>query len=136
MKLAVALAFVVLTTPSQAWDRGCIGASMPPPEMVGVLPTVEYHAVTLDPDGIQELCEQDWAPISQAFLGCVKEERPGEWYIYINSNQSLAEQLCTLWHERAHLLGWEHPAYLAGPVYHSRRKGSADVLRRITADPR
>lgn len=138
MKFAVALALAVLATPSQAWDRGCIGGSMPPSEMVGVLPTVEYYAVTIAPDIIRELCEQDWGPVNRAPLGCVNEERPGEWYIYINSDQSMAEQLCTLWHERAHLppFSWEHPYYTSGPAYHSRRDGVADVLRRLAEDPR
>lgn len=111
---------------------------MPPAEMVGVVPTVTYYPIAFPSDVIRELCEDQAGPVKSAPLGCVKEEREGEWYIYINSDQSLAEQLCTLWHEKAHLapLFWEHPAYQSGPLYHSRRLGTAAVLRRIAADPR
>ena len=106
--------------------------------MVGVIPTVKYHVLYFPSDLIMDLCEDDGNSPARAHLGCVSEERPGEYYIYINTKQNMADRLCTLWHEKAHLppTSWVHARYIRGPVYHSLREGTADVLRRIVEDPR
>lgn len=111
---------------------------MPPPEMVGTLPNVTYYVLEFPGDIIRELCGAEWAPVNFTPLGCAVDERHSDWYIYINTDYSKAEQLCTLWHERAHLppLLWQHPLYRSGPAYHSRRKGVSNVLRHMAEDPR
>lgn len=144
MRLITTLACVLLATPSLAWDRGCTPGLMPPPEMIGVIPTVPYHVIYINAENIQDLCWMTWAPLKKVARGCTVQEMPGEYWIYIeNGSHGAAEQLCTLWHEKAHLppLSWDHgerglykdsegrwrPRPL-GPRYHSWRKGVANLI--------
>lgn len=130
MKRFLALAmFLATTSGATAWEPYCSMGSMPPPRFTGVEPVRPYHVIYLPLDLIVDLCRDYAAPKKLAPVGCTSEERPGEFWIYIeNHYQSRAEQLCTLWHEKAHIAGWEHPAYFSGPIYHSRRKGIADLI--------
>lgn len=127
MKRAALLAVLfLLPTPAAAWNW-CKESAWPPVEFSGE-PTRSYKIGRFPPEWIPEICASS-APY-QVLGGCY-EEVEGTFFITVRDDVSETEAACIIWHEKAHVNGWDHGVY--APVSETQAVERATDYEPITA---
>lgn len=103
---AVLIGLFLLPTPAFAWNW-CSESAAPPAEFAGE-PTLPYKIARFPPEWVPEMCGSN-NPY-QVVGGCF-EEVEGVFFITARDDVSETEVACIIWHEKAHVNGWEHGEY-------------------------